>query len=164
MTKISYKEQVSLIATQTGTTHALTKAVLDAYKLLALSELREHRIFRFGHLAMVYSNEIEYTETPVTTAYMALNISNELGHPYFVTLGVLRSYIELAETQLRNGNPFDLVGVIKLKAAAGVHANLSKHIYNSISTIDYRLRTRVLTNFREVSAQHNRSRNTTKEG
>lgn len=155
MTKVNYKEQVERIAKQTGSTNTLVKTILDAYKLLALAELRENRVFRFGHIAMVYSNEIEYAETPATLAYMALTISKELGCPYHITLGVLRSYVDLAEEVLREGRAFDIVGIMKLRAKPiepgghlNVYVSLSKHIYNSISTIQYRLRTRVLSNFR----------------
>ena len=154
-TKIKYKEQVENVAMRTGLTRTQVKDILDYYKVFALIELREHRVFRFGHIATVYSNEIDYAETPATLAHTALNISHTLDYPYHITLGVLTNYVELAEESLRQGRSFDIVGIIKLKTklqeetgTLNVHVALSKHIYNALGAIDYRLRTGVLSTFR----------------
>lgn len=154
-TKIKNEEQVELIHKQLNIPKKQIREILQVYRFFALNELRNHRIFKFGYLAMIYSNEIHYKELATTTAFIAYYIASDLSLPINTVQGVLDAYIELAEVELRKGRQFNLVGLLILKPVknekgevVNIHILLSKHIYSSLNLLGYRLRTRILPNFR----------------
>lgn len=153
--RLTQNEQIAELKKRVDIPYNDLDLIIFSYKQIIHEELEANRCFRFGSMVLVYSTEVDYIDAPVTLAYIASRVADSTNIGYHIVLGVLEQYIAMAEQIVRNGQNFIFTGIFNMKPAldeegniVGIYVTLSKYLNDTLTTLEYRLRTKVLYNFK----------------